>query len=354
MNKVATFDLTVTRFIRAPREKVYEAFVDPEIVKLWYGPRGMTIPQIALDARPGGRLRITMRARDGEEHVVGGEFRELKRPERIVHTWKWEGERMPPVETLVTISFTARDGGTEVSLTHSGFPDESLRDMHTSGWNSGMNCLVDTVDPRGSEASVTLLGDPRSTYVRTVRMGLAEKGVRYALQPAGPHTPEVLAVNPFGRIPAFRDGDLALYEAAAILRYVDESFPGPMLQGTNPRDRARASQWVSAINAYVYPVCVQRYVLKYLFAKDGKPERAVIDAAVKEMPVHFAALDAACGARDFLAGSALTLADLFLAPILFYVEQMPEGKDLLAPHANLRRAQAAIRARESFRSTMPS
>lgn len=354
MNKVATFDLTVTRFIRAPREKVYDAFVKPEILKLWYGPRGMTIPEAALDARVGGRYRITMRARDGETHVVAGEYLELQRPARIVHTWTPEGGPVPRLDTLVTITFTEADGGTEVRLVHTGFPDGGIRDGHNDGWNSVLNCLVDHADERGTAASLTVIGDPRSSYVRTLRMGLHEKGLKYALQVALPHTPEVTAIHPFGRIPAFRDNHVTLFETSAILRYVEESFPGPSLLAGNARLRAVGEQWTSAINAYLYPCCVQRYVAKYLFAKDGKPDREAIDGALKEMPGHFAALDRAYGMRDVLAGNAVSMPDLFLAPILFYVEQMPEGRQLLLPHANLMRAQSAIRARESFRATAPS
>ncbi|MSQ55508.1 MAG: glutathione S-transferase family protein, partial [Betaproteobacteria bacterium] len=207
----------------------------------------------------------------------------------------------------------------------------------------------------GQTATVTLIGDPRSTYVRTVRMGLAEKGVKYTLQPAAPHSPEVLALHPFGRLPAFRDGPVTLFETSAILRYVEEAFPGPSLLPGNIRDRARCEQWVSAINSYLDGLLVRRYVLNYVFPKgaDGKPERAAIDAAVKEMPAQFAILERAYDTRNYLVGSACSMADLFLAPILFYVEMFPEGKALLPNYPNVMRAQAAIRERASYRETMP-
>ena len=355
MNRAACFELTLRRFIRAPREKVFDAFVKAEHAKHWMCPRGMTIPVAEFDARVGGSYRVTMRARDGEQFTAGGRYREIARPERLAYTWAWQGESMPNMETLIVVTFAERDGGTELSMTHSGFPDAGMRDSHEEGWGSSLNNLCDRIDARGQAATVTLVGDPRSSYTRTARMALAEKGVNYALQPAAPHSPEVLAVHPFGKIPVFRDGPIELFETSAILRYIEEAFPGPSLLPGNIRDRARCEQWVSAINCYVDGPLVRRYVLPYVFptGADGRPDRAVIDATVKEMPGILATLDKAYGARDWLAGRTLSMADLFLAPIIFYVEMFPEGKALLPNYPNLMRGQAAIRARASFRDTMP-
>jgi glutathione S-transferase len=355
MNASTEFQLEVSRFIRAPRERVFEAFVTEAGARAWMCPRGLTLPEVRLDVRVGGRYRLTMRARDGETYIVGGTYREIVPPERLVYTWQWEGGDLPNVETLIQITLTERDGGTEVRMLHTGFPDTRMRDSHQGGWNSSLNRLVDALDVRGSAASVAILGDPRSTYVRTARMGLAEKGVKYTLEPLAPHTPEILAVHPFGRVPGFRDGDLTLFETSAILRYVQECFEGPSLLPGNIRDRARCEQWVSAINCYGYDAMIRRYVLQYIFPRgaDGGPDRATIDGALKDIPVQLAIFDRAYGAGDYLAGAALSMADLFLAPILAYVEAMPEGAGLLSAAPNVRRAQQAIRARQSFRDTEP-
>jgi glutathione S-transferase len=206
MNRAPTFELNVVRRIRAPREKVFDAFVKPELMKVWMCPRGMSVPEVTADARPGGRFRVTMRARDRQSFAAFGEYREVSRPERLIYTWQWEGEFAMPAETLITVSFSERDGETEVRMHHSGFPDAPRRDSHSGGWDSCFNRLTDAYDARGSAAAVTLLGDGRSSYVRTARMGLAEKGVKYTHEPYRPHTPEIDALHPFGRVPAFRDG----------------------------------------------------------------------------------------------------------------------------------------------------
>ncbi len=355
MNRSATFELTLSRFIRAPRERVFDAFVSEKGIRSWMCPRGMGIPVASVDPRVGGSFRLTMRARNGESFTAGGIYREIERPERLVYTWAWEGEGMPNMETLISVSFSERDGGTEVQMTHSGFPDAALCDSHRQGWSSSLNKLVDTLDPRGSAATVTLLGSPPSTYTWTARMGLAEKGVKYTMQEVRPHTPETLEVHPFGRVPALRDGDTELFETSAILRYVDESFDGPHLLPQNIRDRARAEQWVSAINSYLYDLMIRRYVLQYLFPKgmDGKPDRAVIDAAVKEIRERLPILEKGYGERAFLAGADPTLPDYFLSPILTYVERMAEGKSLLEPFPRVRAALKAMQERPSFRESAP-
>lgn len=353
MNRMTAFELELARFIRAPREKVFNAFVSRDALAAWMGPRGLTVPEVSIDPRAGGRYRVAMRARDGSMYVVGGVYREIVRPERLVFTWQWEGGGTPGLETLVTVHFAERDGGTQLTLRHSGFADTGMRDSHAQGWSSSFNKLNDFLDERGTAGTVTLLGDPRSTYTRTARMGLAEKGIKYSLQQASPRSPEILAVQPFGRIPGFRDGDFELFETSAILRYIDESFDGtPLVPGTI-RERTRCEQWVSAVNAYCYDAMVRRYVLQYLFPRgtDGKPDRGVIDAAVGQIAEHLAIFDRAYGERDFLVGHSMCMADLFLAPILAYVEAMPEGAALFAAVPNVRRAQAVMRARASFKET---
>lgn len=354
-----TFDLSVSRTIRAPRQKVFEAFVKPELIRQWFGPRGFTVTEATLDARAGGRYRFSVRPRTGEIYTVGGVYREVAPPERLVFTWKWEGGEMGAMgESLVTVTLAERRGEngieTEVRLLHSGFPAPEARDAHDDGWNSNLNVLVDRIDPRGSAASVTVYGNPRSTYVRTVRMALSEKGVAYAHEPVAPHSDKVLAICPFGRVPAFRDGDFTIYETTAIVRYIDESFDGPSLIAGNIRKRARMEQYVSLINCHGYDAMIRRYVLQYVFPKGANhaPDRAVIEKAVPEIKSLLEVFDRAYGPRNLLAGQTVSLADLLLTPIVFYLGAFPESKALLAGAPNVTRAHAWMAERPSFKSTV--
>jgi glutathione S-transferase len=100
---------------------------------------------------------------------------------------------------------------------------------------------------------------------------------------------------------------------------------------------------------------IVRYVLQYIFPKgaDGKPDQAVIGAARTDMARHFGIIEAAYDGRNFLVGDRPTIADLLIAPIVFYVQNMPEGKEVLAPFAAVRRAHSVIAERDSFKATLP-
>lgn len=88
-------------------------------------------------------------------------------------------------------------------------------------------------------------------------------------------------------------------------------------------------------------------------AKKGQPDRAVINAALQEIARHLDVLEQTYGDRDFLVGTAMSMADLFLAPILAYVGMFPEGAELLGKYPNVQRAQAVMRQRPSFVATQP-
>jgi glutathione S-transferase len=192
MNAPEMFELQMSRHIRAPRERVCDAFLSADELRRWMCPRGMSVAEASVDAREGGRWRLAMLARDGSRFVVGGEYRQVKPPERLVFTWQWEAGPMPGVQTLIEVTFSVQDGGTLVQMRHGGFPAAAARDAHGQGWNATLNKLTEALDPRGTAATLTLLGDARSTYTRTARMGLAEKGVGYTLQACGPHSPAAI------------------------------------------------------------------------------------------------------------------------------------------------------------------
>ena len=355
--QAATFELEMTRFIRAPREKVFEAFTDEAAMAAWHCPRGLHVGEVSADARVGGRYRITMVTRDGTVHGTSGIYQVIERPAFLAYTWIWDGEGdMAARTTLIEITLTEKDGGTQLHMRHTGFPDAAVRDDHHQGWSSVFNRLVDHLDPDGSAGNVVLVGSPISPYTRAIRMALAEKGVAYTLKPLPPHAPEVDAIHPFGRIPALHDGPLQFYETRAILRYIDEAFDGPSLIPTGGvTSRARAEQWYSAMDDYGYDAIVRRCALQYMFPSGagGQPNRAIIDAALPDIERVLATLDAGYGQRDFLVGNAPCIADYLAAPLLYTLSKMPEGPALLARYPNVQRAQAVMQARPSFIAAEP-
>jgi len=77
-------EFVITREFDAPRELVFQAWTDPKHLAQWWGPKGFTNPVCEWDARPGGKIYDVMRAPNGAEHPMSGEFREIDPPERLV------------------------------------------------------------------------------------------------------------------------------------------------------------------------------------------------------------------------------------------------------------------------------
>ncbi len=132
--------LTLKRRIKASPAKVYAAWTDPALMARWLGPIG-TVELIAkTDVRAGGRYEITMRMADGQEHIVGGVYREVVRSEKLVFTWAWRST--PERESLVTVALKADGDGTLLTLMHEKFFDEVARDDHVKGWDGTLDKLV--------------------------------------------------------------------------------------------------------------------------------------------------------------------------------------------------------------------
>jgi uncharacterized protein YndB with AHSA1/START domain len=128
--------LTIKRRFNASPAKVFSAWTDPEKVKRWMGPGETVTVRAENDARVGGRYRVVMRAPNGDEHDVGGVYREVVPNEKLVFSWAWKST--PERESLVTITFKSDGAGTLMTLTHEQFFDEEARDRHQFGWDGAM------------------------------------------------------------------------------------------------------------------------------------------------------------------------------------------------------------------------
>ncbi|MGZ5867185.1 MAG: glutathione S-transferase family protein [Xanthobacteraceae bacterium] len=203
-------------------------------------------------------------------------------------------------------------------------------------------------------AKLEIIGFPQSTYTRVARMACEEKGVDYELKPAPPHSPEVNSIHPFGKIPAMRHGEYELCESKAIATYLDGTFNGPKLIPEDPRAAAETEKWVSIVNTMVDPVWIRRYLFGYIFPKtaDCKPDRAMIDAAVPEMRKQADILDRGL-ARGSFSGNGYSFADINLMPILSYVVNFPEGKEIVDGSKNLKAFYEKNAQRASFKNTVP-
>ena len=199
-------------------------------------------------------------------------------------------------------------------------------------------------------------GIPGSPYVRAALLALEEKGAAYefaALAPGGLKQQPHLSRHPFGRIPAFEHDGWMLYETQAIMRYVDTVVPGPRLQPEEPRAAARMNQLMGITDWYVMPhisigITFDRLVAPVL----GLPvDEAKIEASIPRATVCLAEIARLLGDRPFLAGDALSIADLLLAPHLAFFAQTPESAALLEPYRMLTAWIGRMTARPSFQNT---
>ena len=202
---------------------------------------------------------------------------------------------------------------------------------------------------------IQIIGAPFSSYVWVVRMALEEKRVPYDLIPARMHSPEVLAIHPFGKIPVMRHGDLTLCESKAIATYIDRTFAGPKLIPDDARAAAGVEQWVSLVNTAIDPCLIRTYIFGYLFpgGADGKPDRTAIAAVLPSMQTQVNVLDQAVARTGYLAGDSFSLADIYLMPVLEVAQRAPEGKEMVQSAKHLAAYFARHAERPSYRASFP-
>jgi uncharacterized protein YndB with AHSA1/START domain len=129
-------EILITREFDAPRDLVFKAMTDPDLIPRWWGPRNLTTTVDKMDVRPGGRWRFVSGAPDGTKSGFRGEYREVVAPERIVQTFEWEP--MAGHISVDTATFTERDGRTLVTV-RSKFSSKEDRDgMVASGMEAGL------------------------------------------------------------------------------------------------------------------------------------------------------------------------------------------------------------------------
>ena len=143
-----------------------------------------------------------------------------------------------------------------------------------------------------------LYGPAFSTYVRSARLVMEEKGVDYDLVEfdflQGPMPAEQIERQPFAKVPAFEHDGFQLYEVVAISRYVDEAFEGPSLQPENVRERARMTQIISVLDSYTYSCTVGQLVIQRLVMPmlGNQPDEEAISKSLPEIDTCMRALDA--------------------------------------------------------------
>ena len=137
-----TGTVTLHRVLRAPAERVYRAFLDPDAMAKWLPPHGFTGRVLSMDARVGGSYRMQFtNLSSGGTHAFGGDYVELVPGERIVHTDRFDDPNLPG-EMRTTVTFNAVLVGTEVSVVQAGIPAVIPTEMCYLGWQESLQLLA--------------------------------------------------------------------------------------------------------------------------------------------------------------------------------------------------------------------
>jgi uncharacterized protein YndB with AHSA1/START domain len=134
-------ELVMARVFDAPRRLVFDAWTSPEHLPHWMlGPSGWTMPVCEIDLRPGGAYRYVWRRSEGTEMEMGGVYKEIAPPERLVATESWGGD-WP--ETINTLTLSEEDGKTTISL-RVLYPSKEARDAALkTGMKEGVSLSFD-------------------------------------------------------------------------------------------------------------------------------------------------------------------------------------------------------------------
>lgn len=137
--------LKVRRIFQAPRDRVFRAWTDAKELAAWFAPSAEYCTRVPeLDLKVGGKYKVEMHHKGGNISTVGGTYREIKPPEKLVFTWRWENDPTKH-ESLVTVEFMDFGSSTEILLTHTELPNAEQREKHGEGWNGCLMMLEEYV-----------------------------------------------------------------------------------------------------------------------------------------------------------------------------------------------------------------
>ena len=135
------------RVLRAPAERVFRAFIDPDAMAKWLPPHGFTGRVHEMDARLGGAYRMSFtNLSNGQSHSFGGTFLEFLPNERLSHTDSFDDPNLPG-QMVTTITFKPVSVGTEVNIVQSDIPDPIPPEACCLGWQESLQLLTLLVEP---------------------------------------------------------------------------------------------------------------------------------------------------------------------------------------------------------------
>jgi len=154
-------ELLIKRTFDAPREKVWKAWTDPEMMKLWWGPKGFSAPYAEIDFRVGGKYLNCMKSPEGKEYWGTGVYRDIVPMQRIALTDSFADEKgnvVPPshygmqgewpVEMNLVLTFEELNGKTNLTIHYPNIPGANEKDLNDmrQGWNESLDKLALVVE----------------------------------------------------------------------------------------------------------------------------------------------------------------------------------------------------------------
>lgn len=168
-------------------------------------------------------------------------------------------------------------------------------------------------------------------------------------QPGGPPA-WYRALHPFGKIPAFRDGGVELFESDAILRYLDAAYPERPLTPADPPGVARMTQVMRIMDGYAYPAKI--WTVFVMLAREREEGRLPLDDGLAQSRTVLEVLDRLMPqGSEFLVGNTLSLADTHALPMLIYFAETEPGRAMLADVPRLNGWLTRMRRRRSTIAT---
>ena len=140
--ELANDELVITRSFDAPAAVLFALWSEPAHFRRWIGPEGFDCRECTIDFRVGGAYRAMIRNSEHGDNWFGGVYREIVPHRRLVFTFAWDAGPSSRIETLITITFTERNGKTVQMFHQTPFSSVEARDRHVGGWTSCFDKLV--------------------------------------------------------------------------------------------------------------------------------------------------------------------------------------------------------------------
>jgi glutathione S-transferase len=180
-----------------------------------------------------------------------------------------------------------------------------------------------------------IFGHPMSTCTRKVLMTLAETNTPYELEvvefATGEHKkPAHLTRQPFGQVPALKDGDFELYESRAMCRYINDKVGGALVP-SDLKDRAKMEQWIS-VETSNFTAPAMKFIYQHIFQRPQTPE--TIATATEQLNAALTVMDQTLANQPYLVGKSLSLADVCFMPYFEYAMKTP-AKDIVGKYPNV-------------------